>query len=80
MRRPSTNAKEDTTMIAQAEQIEVMGYAIQYDKSGVGHCWVAATDDTCHAGIREEIAAEIIDGGNENRKSYTATNGCKYRW
>lgn len=70
-------------MTAQAnatESVGVLGYAIQYDGSGVGHCWVAATDDTCHAGIREEIAAEIIEGGNENRKGYTATNGCKYRW
>lgn len=67
-------------MTAQAEQIEVVGAAIQYDKSGVGHCWVAATQDNCPPSIQEEIAAEIIDGDHESMDSYTASNGCKYRW
>jgi hypothetical protein len=35
---------------------------IQVDRSGVGHCWVAADDDSMPASIRDEILAEIVDG------------------
>jgi ferredoxin-thioredoxin reductase catalytic subunit len=56
----------------------VCGCAIQIDRSGVGHCWVAA--DEIPESIREEIAAEIIDGGNESCDDYIASNGQHYRW
>lgn len=62
-------------------EIKVMGHAIQIDRSGgQGHCWVDATPDECLASTQEEIAAEIIDGKNESREDYTATNGQHYRW
>lgn len=61
------------------KQIEISGIAIQYDKSGAGYAWVPATDDNCHAGIREEIAAEIEDG-MESCDDYVASNGQHYRW
>lgn len=63
------------------EQIEINGITIQYDRSGgQGHCWVAATADNCPPSIEEEIAAEIIDGGNDDCDDYVASNGCHYRW
>jgi hypothetical protein len=62
------------------EQITINGISIQYDKSGVGHCWVGATEIDCLPSIQEEIAAEIIDGGNESCDDYVASNGVHYRW
>lgn len=62
-------------------QIKIEGIAIQYDKSGgVGHCWVAATEDNCPPNIQEEIAAEIIDGGEEECSDFVGSNGQHYRW
>jgi hypothetical protein len=61
-------------------QINVCGKSIQYDKSGVGHAWVAATDSDCPASIQEEIAAEIIDGKQGECEDYVASNGQHYRW
>ena len=61
-------------------QIEVCGSEIQYDKSGVGHCWVAADEINCPASIQEEIAGEMIDGGMDECGDYVASNGCHYRW
>ena len=63
-----------------AVQIEIQGQSIQYDPSGVGHAWRAATEIDCPASIQEEIAAEIVDGKNENRDDYVASNGVHYRW
>ena len=54
-----------------AVQIEIQGQSIQYDASGVGHAWRAATEIDCPASIQEEIAAEIVDGKNENREDFT---------
>jgi head-tail adaptor len=52
---------------------------VQYDKSGgQGHCWVDGRD--LPADIREEIAAEIVNGGKETCDDYVASNGCHYRW
>lgn len=62
------------------EQITINGIAIQHDKSGVGNCWVAADNDNCPPSIAEEIAAEIIDGGNDDCDDYVAINGLHYRW
>jgi hypothetical protein len=62
------------------EQVEVCSTPIQYDKSGVGHCWVAATEADCPASIQEEIAGEIIDGKMDNCDDYVASNGIHYRW
>ena len=62
------------------EQIKINGISIQYDKSGVGHCWVAADENDCPPSIQEEIAAEIIDGKVSECEDYVASNGCHYRW
>jgi hypothetical protein len=62
------------------EQINIGGKLVQYDKSGVGHCWVDSNDTNCPAHIRDEIACEIIDGGNESCDDYVAENGQHYRW
>lgn len=61
-------------------QIEVCGYPIEKDESGVGHSWRAATADSLPAHIAEEIAAEIIDGKKESCDDYRASNGQHYRW
>ena len=51
---------------------------IQIDLSGgQGHCWRDA--DELPESVREEIAAEIIDGV-EACDDYTASNGQHYRW
>lgn len=60
--------------------VEVCGYEVQVDISGVGQCWRDATSDDCPANIVEEIAAEILDGGVEETDGYIASNGMRYRW
>lgn len=62
------------------EQIEVCDTPIQYDKSGAGHCWVAAKEIDCPPSIQEEIAGEIIDGGKADCDDFVASNGIHYRW
>ena len=69
-----------TNEFDSAQKIEIDGCEIQYDKSGVGHCWVAADGDNCPASVVEEIAAEIIDGGKTECDDYVASNGQHYRW
>ena len=59
---------------------ELQNVTIQQDMSGVGHCWRTVSDDDIPADIREEIAAEILDGGNESCEDYVASNGIHYRW
>ena len=59
---------------------EICGIRIQHDNSGVGHNWRNIDDDEMPADIREEIAAEIIDGKRETCECYRATNGLYYRW
>lgn len=61
-------------------EILVCGRVIQYDKSGVGHCWVAANEIDCPASIQDEIAGEIIDGGLDSCDDFLASNGIHYRW
>ena len=63
-----------------AKQIVVCGNPIQYDKSGVGHCWVAADSIDCPEEIQEEIAGEIIDGGVDSCDEFVGSNGVHYRW
>lgn len=71
----------NTPPVHEPEVIEVAGCPIQYDKSGVGHCWTYVTDSVdCPVSIQEEIAAEIIDGGNESCDGFRASNGFCYRW
>jgi hypothetical protein len=56
----------------------VNGTRVQWDAScGRGHCWrnVAVPAD-----IAEEIAAEMIDSGQDHCGSYRASNGQFYRW
>lgn len=56
------------------------GNQVQYDHSGgQGHCW-RNKDLTEFPNIREEIEAEILDGGVESCEDYVASNGCHYRW
>lgn len=59
-------------------KIEVCGRRIQWDDSGVGHCWRTATD--LPAQIVLEIEGEIIDGGQDSCADYLASNGLHYRW
>ncbi len=58
----------------------VCGKRVQIDRSGVGHAWRNQDADDIWADVREEIAAEILDGGNEECDDYVATNGMHYRW
>lgn len=54
---------------------------VQIDRSnGQGHCWKPADEIDLPADIREEIAAEIIDGKREHCGDYVASNGQHYRW
>lgn len=69
-----TNMKKVTITISDVD------YKIQIDKSGVGHCWVDADEYDCPSSTREEIAAEIIDGGKSTCDDYRATDGRHYRW
>lgn len=61
-------------------QITVCGCEIEYDKSGVGHCWVEADAIDCPPSIQEEIAGEIIDGKMDECFDFVASNGIHYRW
>ena len=72
--------EEAIEVIEPETSLIICGRPIQYDKSGVGHCWVAATDVDCPLDIQEEIAGEIIDGGAEECANFTASNGVNYRW
>lgn len=56
------------------------GKTIKCDNSGVGHNFRVIDADSLPANIAEEIAAEILDGGNETCECYVASNGCHYRW
>lgn len=57
----------------------VLGRLVRVDRSGGhGHCWRVAYD--LWADVREEIAAEIIDGGKEECADYVASDGEHYRW
>lgn len=58
----------------------ICGKTIKHDNSGVGHNWRTIDASEIPADIREEIAAEIIDGGKDQCEKYTATNGLNYRW
>ena len=58
----------------------VCGNQIQHDNSGVGHNWRNIDASDIPANIREEIEAEIIDGGKKECEKYVATNGLHYRW
>ncbi len=63
-----------------ASETTVCGCQIQYDNSGVGHNWRNIAADAIPADIREEIAAEILDGGKDECDCYVASSGCHYRW
>ena len=56
----------------------IAGCQVQIDRSGVGHNWRDAEDIPDK--IREEIAAEILDGGKDECEDYVASNGLHYRW
>jgi hypothetical protein len=58
----------------------ICGTQIQHDASGVGHNWRNIDAADIPADICEEIAAEILDGGNEECDDFVASNGMHYRW
>ena len=58
----------------------ICGKTIKHDNSGVGHNWRTINASDICADIREEIAAEIIDGNKATCSQYTASNGLSYRW
>ena len=66
-------------MSSTKNEMTICGKKIQHDNSGVGHNWRAIDANDIPADIREEIAAEIIDGKRESGE-YTATNALNYRW
>jgi hypothetical protein len=66
--------------MTSANESTICGKTIQHDNSGVGHNWRGIDANDIPADIREEIAAEIIDGGKDTCEQYTATNGLSYRW
>lgn len=76
-RRVSSQAKE--TVMSKLEST-ICGKSIKHDNSGIGHNWKRIDASDIPADIREEIAAEIIDGKKQTCDCYTATNGLNYRW
>ena len=58
----------------------ICGKTIKHDDSNVGHNWRTIDASDIPANIREEIAAEINDGGINHCDQYTASNGLSYRW
>lgn len=67
-------------------QKTVCGNQVQYDKSGVGHCWVNIDAEDIPASIREELEGEMMDaeskiqGDSDEWNIVTCSNGIKYRW
>ena len=62
------------------DQSVICGIQIQHDSSGIGHAWEIINSAEIPANIQDEIAAEILDGGNEKRRFFVASNGLHYRW
>lgn len=60
-------------------RVVLCGNRVQVDRSGVGHNWRTIDPEDIPANIREEIAAEIVDG-RETCDLYVASNGVHYRW
>ncbi len=58
----------------------VCGNQVQYDKSGVGHCWVNIDREDIPASIIEELEGEMIDGRMDSCEDFVASNGIHYRW
>lgn len=58
----------------------ICGKTIKNDNSGVGHNWRTIDASDIPADIAEEIAAEIIDGKQDECDDYVASNGLHYRW
>jgi hypothetical protein len=58
----------------------VCGHQIQYDKSGVGHCWASIDRDEIPASIVEEIEGEILDGKLDTCDDFIGSDGVHYRW
>ena len=63
-----------------ANETTICGMKIKHDNSGVGHNWKAVDASDLPYDIREEIAAEMIDGGKSHCDKYVATNGLSYQW
>lgn len=66
------------TKTATTDETLVLGRRLQRDESGVGHCW-RTVDASEIPSVREEIEAEIIDGGVETCADFVS-GGMHYRW
>lgn len=55
----------------------VENHGVEYDQSGVGHCWRSAGD--LPASIAEEIACWIIEDEPEPGDEFRSENGGMYR-
>lgn len=65
--------------MADAAMGMMRNYGVQVDPSGRGHAW-RDVDDSIPHDIRQEIEAEILDGGHESHDGYRASNGEIFRW
>lgn len=76
------NLELSEVAIEEADEAEstICGNVIKHDNSGVGHNWRRIDASEIPADIREEIAAEIIDGKKSTCECYTASNGLNYQW
>lgn len=63
-----------------SEKVTVCGNYVQYDKSGVGHCWVSVSREEIPSNIVEELEGEMIDGGMSDSGECIASNGIHYSW
>ncbi len=67
-------------------EITVCGNQVQYDKSGVGHCWVNIDACDIPANIVEELEGEMMEleskivGDSDKWNTMTGSNGIHYRW
>lgn len=63
-----------------ATETLVCGNQVQFDASGVGHCWRNIDAQDIPADIREEIEGEMIDGGKDECEDFVGSDGLHYRW
>lgn len=61
-------------------EVTICGKNIQHDNSGVGHNWRTIDASDIPADIRDDIAAEMIEGKKNKSAKYIAANGLWYRW
>jgi hypothetical protein len=67
-------------MTTETNAIEIEGAVVEMDRSGRGDAWTVCREGDIPTNIVEEIACEIIDGGQDECDDYVASNGLHYRW